>query len=103
MHNNNGITGGGAANNATVQSGDRQALNSLLKDATNSGTQPLSVDDANTVLNWALEQKIPGVRASSGDVGVPSNWTANPAQPHVHIPGTGLGNHIPVESGGTPR
>jgi hypothetical protein len=85
------------------QSEDRQALNSLIKEATNNGTTPLSVEDANTVLDWADEQGISGVRAGPGDVGTPSNWTANPNQPHIHIPGTGLGGHIPVEPGVIPR
>ncbi len=92
-----------AAENTLTQSGDRQALNSLIKEATNNGTKPLCVEDANTVLDWAEEQEIPGVRAGEGDVSVPSNWNANPDQPHIHIPGTGIGNHIPVEPGVPPR
>jgi RHS repeat-associated protein len=93
------------ADNAAVmqQSGDRQALSSLIKEATRSGNKPLSVEDANTVLDWAQEQGIQGVRASEGDVSVPSNWTARPDLPHIHIPNTGVGTHIPVEPGLTPR
>jgi hypothetical protein len=78
-------------------------LNRLIDEATNGGRKPLSVEDANTVLDWAQEQGVPGVRASAGDVGVPSNWNAFPNQPHIHIPDTGVGTHIPVEPGVAPR
>ncbi len=88
---------------AATQSADRQALNSLIKEATNGGRTPLDVEDANTILGWAEEQKIPGVRAGKGDVNVPSNWNARPDQPHIHIPNTGVGNHIPVKPGLPPR
>jgi hypothetical protein len=96
-------TVGNGTQNSAIQSADRQALNSLIKEATNNGTTPLSVEEANTILDWAEEQGIPGVRAAPDDVSVPSNWDANPDQPHIHIPQTGLGGHIPVEPGVTPR
>jgi RHS repeat-associated protein len=109
---NGGDTASSASNQAAagatqqtsfVQSGNQQAMNSLIQQATNNGTTPLSVEDANTVLDWALELNIQNVRAGEGDVSVPSNWTACPNQPHIHIPNTGLGGHIPVEPGVTPR
>jgi RHS repeat-associated protein len=92
-----------ATTNAAIQSADRQALNGLIKEATNYGNVPMSVENANTVLDWAEEQGISNVRAGSSDVSVPSNWSANPSQPHIHIPDTGLGGHIPVEPGVAPR
>lgn len=87
----------------TPHSPDRQALNSLVREATNNGTKPLSVEDANTVLDWAQEQNIPGVRAGPGDVSSPSNWPGGGGQPHIHVPGTGVGGHIPVDPGVAPR
>lgn len=76
---------------------DQQALKELVDEATLGGRQPLTVDQAQTVLDWADEVGYPGVRAGPGDVSVPSNWTANPV-PHIHFPGVGSG-HIPVDPG----
>ncbi len=85
-----------------AMTGDQRALKELVDEATLGGRKPLSVDDADTILDWAREYNYPGVRASPGDVGVPSNWTANP-QPHIHIPGAGRGGHVPVQPGVQPR
>jgi len=83
-------------------SGDQKALKDLVDEATHGGRKPLSGDDADTVLDWADEVGYPGVRAKPGDVADPSNWTANPV-PHIHVPGTGRGGHVPVEPGVRPR
>jgi hypothetical protein len=76
---------------------DQQALKELVDEATLGARQPLTVDQAQTVLDWADEVGYPGVRAGPGDVSVPSNWTANPV-PHIHFPGVGSG-HIPIDPG----
>lgn len=44
---------------------------------THGGRKPLSVQDAETVLDWGRETRYPGVRAKPGDVASPSNWDAN--------------------------
>jgi hypothetical protein len=82
---------------------DQQALKELVDEATMGGRKPLSVADAETVLDWAEEVRYPGARASPADLATPSNWTANPV-PHIHIPGAGRpGGHVPVEPGVRPR
>jgi RHS repeat-associated protein len=85
-----------------AMTGDQQALKQLIDEATRGGRKPLSASDAETIMDWAQEYKYPGFRASPGDVGVPSNWTANP-QPHIHIPGAGRRGHVLVEPGVQPR
>jgi hypothetical protein len=77
---------------------DQQALKELVDEVTNGARTPLSVDDANTVIQWAQEVKYPGFRASVGDVGSPSNWVGGS---HIHLPGVGSG-HIPVAPGVSP-
>ena len=81
---------------------DQKALKELVDEATMGGRKPLSVADAETVLDWADEVRYPGARASAGDVAIPSNWTSNPV-PHIHLPGAGRGGHVPVEPGVRPR
>jgi RHS repeat-associated protein len=82
---------------------DQVALKELVDEATHFGRKPLSVDDANTVLDWAHEVQYPGVRAGAGDVGSPSNWNGGGNVPHIHIPGAGRNGHVPVEPGVAPR
>jgi RHS repeat-associated protein len=83
---------------------DQRALKDLVDEVTNGGRKPLSVDDANTVLDWADEVQYPGARAKPGDVSSPSNWTGHPNQPpHIHLPGAGRGGHVPVQPGVQPR
>jgi RHS repeat-associated protein len=84
------------------QSPDQEALKGIVDDATNGGRKPLSVPDAETVLDWAKETNYPGVRAGPGDVSNPSNWVAGNGQPHIHFPGVGSG-HVPVDDGVSPR
>ena len=81
---------------------DQQALKDLVDETSLGGRKPLSVEDADTVLDWADELGYPGTRAKPGDVADPSNWTANPV-PHIHVPGAGRGGHVPVEPGVRPR
>lgn len=82
----------------------QQVLRELVDEATHGGRKPLSVNDAEAVLNWADEIKYPGVRAKPGDVVSPSNWLGHPSQPpHIHIPGAGRGGHVPVDVGVKPR
>jgi len=57
---------------------EQAALRDIVDEATNGGRTALSAEDAKTVGEWASETKYPGARASSGDVGTPSNWKANP-------------------------
>jgi len=78
---------------------DQQALKELVDEASLSGNRPLSVADAETILDWADEVGYPGVRANPGDVGVPSNWPGGGGQPHIHFPGVGRSDHIPVQPG----
>jgi RHS repeat-associated protein len=82
---------------------DQVALKDLVVEATNHGTRPLSVDDANTVLDWAHEIQYPGVRAGARDVSSPSNWNGGGNVPHIHIPGTVNNGHVPVAPGVAPR
>jgi RHS repeat-associated protein len=82
---------------------DQVALKELVDEATNIGRKPLSVDDANTVLDWAHEVQYPGVRAGAGDVSSPSNWNGGGNVPHIHVPGAGRNGHVPVEPGVAPR
>jgi RHS repeat-associated protein len=81
---------------------DQEALKDLVNEVTNGGREPLSREDAETVLDWAKEYKYPDARAKPGDVASPSNWNANPV-PHIHIPGAGRNGHVPVAPGVTPR
>ena len=71
--------------------GDRKALNDLVKEATNDGRKRLSNDNADTLLDWAREQGIPGVRDDRGT----DHWVHGD---HIHIPGTGI-THIPTGGG----
>lgn len=82
---------------------DQVALKELVNEATNVGRRPLSVDEANTVLDWAHEVQYPGVRAGAGDVSSPSNWNGGGNVPHIHIPGAGRNGHVPVAPGVAPR
>ena len=85
------------------QTPDQQAVKELADEASNDGRKPLSVDEANTILDWAQESGYPGVRAGQGDVSSPSNWDGANGQPHIHLPGAGRGGHVPVDPGVAPR
>jgi len=86
---------------------DQQALKELVEEATMGGRKALSVEDAETILDWAEEINYPGWRASEKDLAQPSHWRGRPGypnEPHIHLPGTGkYGGHIPVEPGVKPR
>jgi hypothetical protein len=78
---------------------DQQALQQLVNEATLQGRRPLTVEQANTVLDWAEEIGYPGVRAGPADVGAPNvrpNWVGGP---HINIPGIGRNGHVPVMPG----
>jgi hypothetical protein len=78
---------------------DQQALKELVEEATNRGRNPLSNDNADTVLDWADETDFPGWRAGPNDVG-----GAHGPGPHINLPGVGdHGGHIPIEPGVCPR
>jgi RHS repeat-associated protein len=77
------------------------SLKELVEEATNSGRKPLSLEEANTVVEWAVETKYPGFRAGTADVSSPSNWPGGNFQPHIHLKGVG-GGHVPVAPGVTP-
>jgi len=89
---------------ARRMSPDQEALKEIVEEASRGGRNPLSVADAEAILDWAEEVNYPGARALPGDLANPSNWTANPV-PHIHIPGAGRGSsgHVPVSPGVTPR
>jgi hypothetical protein len=91
---------GGVDALAARLSPDQEALSSLVDEMTLGGRKPLSVADANMILDWADEVNYPGWRAKAGDVGTPSNWVGGP---HIHIPNAGRGGHVPVLSGVAPR
>lgn len=74
-----------------------------MDEASNGGRKPLSAPDAGTILDWAKETGYPGVQAGVGDVSRPSNWVGNNGQPHIHFPGVGNSDHIPVDDGVQPR
>ena len=73
-----------------------------MGDATNGGRSPLSVPDAETVLYWGKQIKYPGLRASPNDVTGNHPGTQWDGKPHIHLPGTGRGGHVPVDPGVTP-
>ena len=75
--------------NDRKHSPDRQALNDIIKDATNGGRTPLSGSDADTILDWADELGIEGARDDRGK----DHWAGGE---HIHVPGSGIG-HIPTE------
>jgi len=79
---------------------DQRALKELVDEATLGGRKPLSVDNANTILDWAEQISYPGARANPNCVACPSTWAGGP---HFHIPGAGRGGHIPVQPGLMPR
>jgi hypothetical protein len=68
---------------------DRQALNDIIKDVTGRGRQPLSGSDADTILDWANELGIKGVR----DDRETDHWVGGG---HIHIPGSPI-RHIPAK------
>ncbi len=88
-------------NNSAAMTPSQRALKELVEEATHGGRKPLSVDDAETVLDWATEVGLRR-RAIPGDVATPSNWTSNPV-PHIHLEGCGRGGHVPVMPGVKPR
>ena len=53
---------------------DQKALKEIVDEVSLGGRKPLSVDDAETILDWADEANYPGWRAKPGDVASPSNW-----------------------------
>ncbi len=77
---------------------DQQALVDLVNRETRGGRTPLSASQAETVLDWAAEVGLPGVRASLEDV-TGGHWIST----HIHIPGAGRGGHVPVLPGVRPR
>jgi hypothetical protein len=78
---------------------DQQALQQIVKELTNNGHKPLTVSQAETILDWAEEIKYPGVRALIGDV-TGQHWK----HPHLHIPNVGFsGGHVKVMPGVNPR
>ncbi len=84
---------------------DQVALQRLVKEETAFGSKPLSVNDAETIMDWAQEYSYPGFRASPGDLSIDpaiNNWAARPI-PHIHIPGTVNNGHVPVAPGVKPR
>jgi RHS repeat-associated protein len=89
--------------NSLRHTDDQAALIKLVNEAGLDGHKPLSLEDAETVLDWAEEVQLPGWRAGAGDVGSPSNWTGAGGIPHIHIPGAGRHGHVPVEPGVQPR
>lgn len=96
------VVSGLADGSGRRMSGDQRAIRDLVDEATNQGRRPMAREDAETILDWAEEAGYPGVRAKHGDVASPSNWGANPV-PHIHVPGSGRGGHVPVEPGVRPR
>jgi len=78
---------------------DQQALKELVDEATHGGRRPLSVEEAETILDWAEEVNYPGWRAGPGDV-AGDHWIG----PHIHLTGAGRpGGHVPVDIGVLPR
>ena len=81
------------------------ALKDIVNDATNFGRTRLSVDYAETVLEWADEVSYPlGNRSSyatSADPATEGNhWVRGP---HIHLRGAGRRGHVPVGPGVEPR
>jgi hypothetical protein len=94
--------------NQNCHTDDQRALLELIDEATMGGRKPLPVSSAESALDLADEVGLPS-RAGPGDVGFPSNWHGGrppnipPGQPHIHIPGSVNGGHIPVHPGVSPR
>jgi hypothetical protein len=100
VHNTNDPSPGGVGRPYTPQ---QQALLQMIDDMTLGGRRPLTVAEANTVLDLAEECQLPGVRAGAGDVNPPGGPGLWDNQPHIHIPGAGRGGHVPVQPGVAPR
>jgi hypothetical protein len=81
----------------------QQVLADLVQEASLQGRRPLSVLDAEAVLDWAREYRFPGARAEFDDVTYPSNWDAMGGIPHIHLTGVGRNGHVPVAIGVVPR
>lgn len=64
---------------------------------------PLTVDEANAVLDWAEEY---GIRTKATGADVTASHPGSPVRngvPHVHIDGAGGAGHVPVAPGVLPR
>ena len=62
----------------------------MVDELTSGGREPLSREDAETLLEWADELGIEGARDDSGT----GHWVGGD---HIHIPQNGVTEHIPVE------
>ena len=71
------------------QNGDREALGEIVRDETKGGRKPLTGGDADTILDWARELGVPGVRDDRSK----DHWKGGA---HIHVPGTGI-QHIPTD------
>jgi hypothetical protein len=82
---------------------DQIAFQELVREISNGGRRPIPVEGAEIIMDWAQELNYTGFRAGIRDVSVPSNWSGNGGQPHIHLYGVGKSGHIPVEPGVRPR
>ncbi|MBD8658426.1 hypothetical protein IFT68_22685 [Oxalobacteraceae sp. CFBP 13730] len=73
---------------ANVNTPDQQALGELVKDESDNGRNPISNEDADTLLDWGRE-----LGKDVRDDRDKNHWIGGP---HIHIPGTGV-KHIPVQ------
>jgi RHS repeat-associated protein len=91
------ITASAIINNicaSTPHDPERKAFNDLINSLTNGGRKPLTDADAGAALDLARGLGIPGLE-DHRDEG--AHWKGGNEQPHIHIPATGAGTHIPVE------
>jgi hypothetical protein len=94
---------------------DQRALRDLIDEETlegrlvrhpsgsgNVALSPLTVDEANTVMDWADEVGVPNHARPNDVIGnhPGRQWDG---VPHVHIDGAGGSGHVPVEPGVAPR
>ena len=69
---------------------DREALNDLIDEATSGGREPWTDSEADTILDWADELGVEGVRDNRGE----DHWGG---RDHIHIPDYGGKTHIPTK------
>ena len=86
-----------------VDTDDQRALRELINETTNGARKPLTVDQAETILDWATEVELPGARALLSDVTGNHPGKFMDGKPHIHMPGVGKDGHILVAPGVKPR
>jgi RHS repeat-associated protein len=83
-----------------MQSGytpEQQGLQDIVNDISNGGRTPIRPEDAGAIIDLGKGANYPGIRAGPSDV-QGDHWIG----PHIHVPHTGRGGHVPVQPGVEP-